>query len=196
MFWAAACLAFFGFLRSGEFTLESANATPAFKAEDVAVDSRSAPSVISIRLRFAKTDPFGQGVSVFLGRTNAALCPVAAMLNYLTVRPATAGPLFVHADGAPLLKNQFVGGVRRALAAANLDPSKYSGHSFRIGAATSAAAAGVPDHLIKTLGRWESAAYLLYIRTPRETLASVSVLLAGQARTSAESDHDVLTRRQ
>ena len=102
---------------------------------------------------------------MFLGKTDAPLCPVAAMLNYLAVRPAVAGPLFIHADGSPLLKSQFVAGVRRALAAANLDPrpSKYSGHSFRIGAATSAAAAGIPDHLIKTLGRWESSAYLTYI---------------------------------
>ena len=165
MFWAAACLAFFGFLRSGEFTVESASATQAINADDVAVDSRSSPSVISVHLRFAKTDPFGKGVSVFLGKTDAPLCPVAAMLNYLAVRPAVAGPLFIHADGSPLLKSQFVAGVRRALAAANLDPrpSKYSGHSFRIGAATSAAAAGIPDHLIKTLGRWESSAYLTYI---------------------------------
>ena len=90
------------------------------------------------------------------------------MLNFLAVRPPGEGPLFVHADGTPLLKQQFVARVRRALSSSGIDPSHYSGHSFRIGAATTAAAAGVPDHVIKTLGRWESSAYLLYIRTPRE----------------------------
>ena len=64
------------------------------------------------------------------------------------------------------------------LAEAGLDVSGYSGHSFRIGAATSAAQAGLGDALIKTLGRWESAAYQRYIRTPRDTLAGISSQLA------------------
>ena len=64
--------------------------------------------------------------------------------------------------------------VRAALKEAGLDPSKFAGHGFRIGAATTAAARGVEDSLIKTLGRWESSAYLLYVRIPRERLAGIS----------------------
>ena len=53
--------------------------------------------------------------------------------------------------------------LKQGLRSAGLDMNHFSGHSLRIGAATSAAAAGVPDHLIKILGRWQSEAYQLYI---------------------------------
>ena len=68
--------------------------------------------------------------------------------------------------------------VKKTLCTANIDATAYSGHSFRIKAASAAAAAGVPAYFIKMLGRLESEAYHLYIRTPRESLASISQLIA------------------
>ena len=64
-----------------------------------------------------------------------------------------------------------------ALAAEGMQLSFYSGHSFRIGAATTAAANGISDVMIKTTGRWESAAYTLYVRTPRDQLRDVARVL-------------------
>ena len=55
---------------------------------------------------------------------------------------------------------RLVQAVQAALAHVGVDPSSYTGHSFRIGAATTAAARGLEDSVIKTLGRWESSAYL------------------------------------
>ena len=37
---------------------------------------------------------------------------------------------------------------------------------------------GVAEATIKMLGRWESSAYLLYIKTPRDHLASISALMS------------------
>ena len=68
--------------------------------------------------------------------------------------------------------------VKNTLWAANIDDSTYSGHSFRIGATSAAAAAGIPAYFIKMLGCWESEAYRLYIRTPRASLATISQLIA------------------
>ena len=54
----------------------------------------------------------------------------------------------------------------------------FLSHSFCIGAATVAACNGIQDHLIQALGWWTSNAYQLYIRTPSEALASLSLQLS------------------
>ncbi len=53
----------------------------------------------------------------------------------------------------------------------------YAGHSYRIGAATTAASAKLPSWLIKTLGRWTSDCYERYIKIPPATLSGVSATL-------------------
>ena len=115
---------------------------------------------------------------IYLGRTDNLLCPVAAVAAYLAVRGNTPGPLFMLANGKPLSREMLVMRVRAALLPSGIDTSAYSGHSFRIGAATTASAVGLEDSLIRTLGRWRSSAYLLYVRIPREKLAVVSSQLS------------------
>ena len=180
MLWAAFCLGFFGFMRSGEFTCPSVDAfTPdMLSADDVAVDSRERPSHITVHLKRSKNDPFGVSTTVHLGATGSPLCPVVAMLAYLACRPATSGPLFVYGDGTTLSRSRLVQSLRQALNAAGISDANFSGHSFRIGAATAAARAGLSDSQIQTLGRWRSAAFTRYIRTPWQDLAASSALLA------------------
>jgi len=179
--WAAACTGFFGFLRVGEFTIPSAqNYDPAvhLSLADLAIDSHSAPSVIKLTIKQSKTDPFRQGVSIFLGASNSAICPVQAMLSYLSVRPPTPGPLFLLPSGQGLTRAFLVSHLQTALSQAGIDSSQFNGHSFRIGAATTAAQKGLEDSLIQTLGRWKSAAYKLYIKIPQAQLADISRVLA------------------
>jgi hypothetical protein len=57
----------------------------------------------------------------------------------------------------------------------------YSGHSFRVGAATTAARAGLCQATIKMLGRWESSAYKRFIRTPTESPAAISRRLSRES---------------
>ena len=90
--------------------------------------------------------------------------------------PTTRPVLLI--EGRPLTREVFVAKVREALSEAGFDPLKFAGHSFRIGAASTAARRGVEDSLIKTLGRWQSSAYLLYVRIPQEHLAWLSTILA------------------
>ena len=89
-----------------------------------------------------------------MGKTQHSVCPMAAVLRYLAVRPAGDGPLLIFRDGTPLSRERFVKEVKSALRAAHIDHRGYSGeNSFCIGAATSAAVAGVPAYVIKMLGR-------------------------------------------
>ena len=183
LLWAAACLGFFGFLRIGEFTARSSSSTDPniVSVEDVARGSGHPPPFLRVHLRSSKTDPFKRGVFLYLGLTGNLLCPVSAILSFLAVRPShLSGPLLQFPDGRVLTRSCLIRSVRQALSAHGIEASQYSGHSFRIGAATAAAQAGIPDHTIKMLGRWESAAYTVYIRTPALDLANLSARIIAQ----------------
>ena len=123
-------------------------------------------------------------MDLFLGRTGTDICPVVALLNYLVIRGMVSGPLFLFRDGTYLTRQAFVRAVRQTLETAGVDQSHYCGHSFQIGAATTAAARGVEDSMIKTLRRWNSTAYLQYVRIPREQLTFYSRMLGAQDQSS------------
>ena len=80
MLWAACCLAFFAFLRVGEFIVQageqfdpSTHLTP----RDVEVDDLTKPSMLKVRIKRSKTDQWREGVDlhVFVGKTGNELCP-------------------------------------------------------------------------------------------------------------------------
>ena len=176
LLWAACCLGFFAFLRSGEFTCPSVAAyvSSMLSWGDIQVDSHNHPSYLRIVLRQSKTNLFGAGVSLFVGATGDTLCPVAAVLSYLSVRTSRPGPLFTYQNGRPLSRADLVAAIRQALAAEGFDMSHFNGHSFRIGAATTAAQVGVPDSVIQTLGRWKSSAFMTYVQTSPQQLTAIS----------------------
>lgn len=180
MLWAAVTLSFFGFLRSGEVTVPSDTTfdpTAHLTVNDISVNDITNPLWLKLHLKASKTDPYRKGVDIVVGRTNSKLCPVAAVLAYVATRGNSPGFLFRFQDGRLLTKGRFVEEVREAVKEAGFDPTVYAGHSFRIGAATTASACGLSDSMIKMLGRWSSSAYTVYIKTPREQLASVSAAL-------------------
>ena len=174
-------MCFFGFLRTGEVVTpsdSSFDSSTNLAYGDVCVDNVVAPRYLEVKIKASKTDPFRRGVSVYIGVAAGDLCPVAAILDYMVRRGPAAGPFFLSQNGKFLTRDRFVTAMREALTLAGFDPTLYAGHSFRIGAATTAAQRGLPDSLIKTLGRWQSSAYTVYIRTPRDTLCAVARLLA------------------
>ena len=178
MLWAAICLAFFGFMRISEFTCNGAyDPTQNLSLEDVTFSpSSSSPSCMKVALKASKSDPFRQGIVLTIGSFASKYCPVKALLNYLkVVHPShTAGPLFSYRSGKYLTKSEFTKEIRHLLATAGFRAAEYAGHSFRIGAATAAAKANLPQWLIKTMGRWSSDCFESYIRTPETTLVNAT----------------------
>lgn len=175
--WAACCTGFFGFMRCGEFLCpDSGQFDPQthLALSDVTIVEDKKQRRIHLQIKASKTDQFRTGATVILGSTGAGMCPVAALLDYLNRRGGAPGPLFINEDKSPLRRHKFVGCVQQALTTAGLQGSDFKGHSFRIGAATAASQAGVPETTIKVLGRWQSMAYQRYIRLSPSELAEVA----------------------
>ena len=98
----------------------------------------------------------------------------------MAVREQQPGPLFRCSDGSPLAKPWVISKMREAVAEVGHNQLMYAGHSFRIGAATTAAAAGIEDYTIQALGRWSSTAFLSYIRMTQE-LAQITARMSAAA---------------
>ena len=128
-------------------------------------------------IKQSKTDPFRQGASLYLGKTDSFICPVTGILPFLAVRGNQDGPLFMLKDGRMLTRQLFSTFLNNILSNVELNQSYFNTHSFRIGAATTAKEAGVDDIHIKMLGRWQSDIYQQYIRTSPEQLARPSKTL-------------------
>ena len=128
----------------------------------------------TLRLKASKTYPFRRGVSRSYFATEHSICPLQPMLSLMQTRMAMAAqphdPLFITLAGTPLTRAFVIDKLKILLSKLGYNPALYSGHSFRIGAATTAAAANIPDHMIRTLGRWTYDCYCRYIRTSHESL--------------------------
>lgn len=168
-------LAFFGFLRCGEFTCRSKDFSKdnIVSIQDISLDGSLQNLVF--HLHSSKCDPFRQGVNITIFENNV-FHPVATLSKYIKFRTDLGAkphsPLFVNDDydHTPLSRDRFIFLLRNLLFRLGYKDDKFCGHSFRIGAATSAAAAGIEDHIIQTLGRWSSDCYIRYIRTNPKTI--------------------------
>ena len=92
------------------------------------------------------------------------------------MRGSTPGPLFIFVDSRLLNWQCFVDKVCEGLQKMGIDQSQYCGHSFSIGAATMAAAKGMEDYVIKTLGQWESLTYLQYVKVPCKRISLIGAM--------------------
>lgn len=149
-------LSFYAFLRVGEFTLSPHT----IQISDCHLSSQSSITISFRSFKFSRN----QTPHIILPAAGHSLCPVFHLSRYLSVRPPRPGALFLLESGHPLTPRLFSQYLSQACLHASLDASKIKPHSFRIGAATTAAALGIPTDTIQRMGRWSSHAFQRYIR--------------------------------
>ena len=97
MLWAACCLGLFGFRRAGEFTVTCAfDPSIHLTVQDLQVDAEVNPSSLRVCIKSSKSDPLRQEGFIYLGRGQAPLCPISALLAFLHLRGLVWSPVHRH----------------------------------------------------------------------------------------------------
>lgn len=152
LFYSIALVAFFGPLHINELVmcLHSEPHPRAFSFQDISVSE----SGLMLSVKRSKMDLRGKGVVFSLGVCEQEdLCPVKAIWEYMAMRGTIPGPWFCHSENAPLTKHQFWVITSWPLLEVGLQGTCFSTHSYRIGAASTAAAMGYPPTLSNQTGK-------------------------------------------
>lgn len=113
----------------------------ALKNKDVSLDDEKG---VRLYISISKTDQEGDGRHVFIPDQAGGIDIRRIIRDYILIRgEGHPGDSFIGVGDRAVAK-----AAKRVASILGLDPEHYSGHSFRAGFATSAAAAGCPPHTI------------------------------------------------
>ena len=188
----AMVVATFGLLRTGEFAVDNkTNLDPEktlyLKNIKPIRNSSNQTKYFILKLKASKTDIFRQGVDVTIGHGYGDIDPVNLILKMISkriqltknrkvfskLRIEPNNLLFCLRNGKPVSRYDIKTKLEQLCIKCELDATRYKGHSFRIGGATSLARRGIPSHIIQVLGRWKSDCYKIYTRYSHDWLAAL-----------------------
>lgn len=176
MLWSAFTLAYYGLFRAAEITVTGKKFIPAINLQlkDVKMFHSNSQSYLTLNLKRSKTDTANRGTTIYIGCSQNHVCAVCAMKYYFQLRADCdpSQPLYIFTSGQILTRELLAKNLKSFLAKVGIDPTHYSGHSFRAGGATDAALSCLADWELKLAGRWSSEAYQRYIRAPPSVLLS------------------------
>ena len=134
---------------------------------------------MKVCIKKSKTNPFRQTSTINIASSQSNVCSVAATRDFLLQTPASSpqSPMFQFRDGTPLSQRTLASNLHTLLELCGLQPNNYNTHSFRIGAATTAAATGLPTWLIKILDCWHSDSYEMYLHLTQATILQVPITM-------------------
>ena len=162
-------LAFFAFLRVGEFTVNTkGKEQQLLQNQDVVVHTVKGVSTLQVTMNSYKhsqkptslriASQSGKKWRPLTSKPGSAtdLFPVHAISAYKSIRGNSQGVFFTFTSREPITRAFFIQHYVAALKWCKIDPLRYKGHSFRIGAATTTASRDMADVQIQTMGRWEN----------------------------------------
>ncbi len=159
LFRAMFSIAFHACCRVGELT-KSGKSDHWLKFSDV----RFGNNFLVITFRTYKHSVPGYTPSVTLHASNDKYCPVHALTQFVLMRGSQNGPLFCLSDNMPISRKSFTEVLNSCLRFLQLDSSRMTAHSFRIGRATLALEQKMNVEQIRQLGRWKGDAFKKYLR--------------------------------
>ncbi len=155
--------AFYGALRVSEYTqgsltdhnIRREHIWPAYEVDDI---------VYKLRFASYKSAPNGSDCDFIIGpAVSHETCPVKLMHKYLSFRGDDDGPLFLD-YGKPLKARTISDTLNTCTKFLGMESSVYTPHSFRIGRCTQWSLEGISESEIMSKGRWNSNAYMKYVR--------------------------------
>lgn len=174
VFWAICLTLFFTWLRKSNVlpdSLKSFDSSKGLCRGDFVVSLKAPCQGMFVNIRWTKTIQYKDRVLIcplpFLPRH--PLCPVTAILQAFRQTPQadSNGPAFLWLGQIkqliPCTYPGFLSKLRFHLINCNVDPSRYTSHSFRRGGCSWGLSQGLNPDLLKQLGDWKSECYQEYV---------------------------------
>ena len=170
---AALALGFQGLLRGAEFTTDGRFSAAHDMTRADLVDVTADRLVVMMRPCKNMQHLNGKTVPLIIGAGGTYVDAVREVQNLLRVDPvpcseAASTPMFRMGRAAherrPMRTEDVRNRVKAVAARSGNHPAEFGAHSLRIGGATALFAAGAEPHIIRTMGRWSSDCYRLYVR--------------------------------
>ncbi|CAI7915543.1 unnamed protein product, partial [Closterium sp. NIES-53] len=184
-------LMYTGFLRFSDLV--------AIQWQDIQIEE----AAIWLLIPHSKTVQEGKGIWVPSATTPRPYCPVNITRQFISLAgydASTKGPLIRvftrdskatphdHAPSYPTVRNWCLEAFKKV----GLNVNHLGMHSFRKGAATTAAGIGVSDRMFKRLGRWHSDnAKDLYVTIAHDQLVAASQLIQDPTRAPSPNQHQL-----
>ena len=140
---------------------------------------------LAIIYTLKKSKTSDKPIQIPIGCSTHRICAVCLLVEYIRARFAASSYhpkayLFTFPDGRPVPKHALNSVIKTEIQCLGLNPTGYTTHSLRSGAATTAGQLGFSENQIKQLGHWSSSAYLTYVQHSQHSRLQFSQRLSQQ----------------